>query len=950
MSGGPTKIVFIAFLMTTALISIDLSVTVLDDVCADTFYVGGAGSGNYSSIQGAIDAANPGSTVFVYNGTYYENVIVNKTINLIGENEDMTIIDGGGSGDVVKITAEWTNISRFTITNSGNSDIPDFDSGIQLDFVDRCTIIDCHVTNNFDGLLLSSSHNNTIMNNTISGNEYDGIFIVNSNDNEICKNIISDDRYGIWLDRSNRNLIRNNIVFSNDKSGIWIEWDSNNNHFFRNSIFSNNEDGIWVVEFSKGTIADYNNIYNNAFYGVNASPDSNVNTINNWWGDASGPYHPTKNPDGIGDNVSDYVDFDPWLTSPITSFGPVHNLDKDIFYNSIQVAIDDADVGDTIFVSNGTYYENVLVNKSINLTGEDSETTIIDGGGSGNVISITVDWVNISGLALTGGDAGIELENVHNCSVKNNEIWGNGNGIVLESSTVNHIIGNTASSNSVRGIHLEDSMDNDIIDNIALNNKYGIELTSSCDNTISENNASWNFRDGILLDSSMGNLLDGNMMIENGLYIEGDSLEHWNTHFIDTSNKINGKPVYYWKNQTGGSIPSNAGQVILANCTNVRVEDQELTNGSVGIQLGFSTDNDIINNNVSFNWIGIKLFFSGRNNITRNIASWNVGECILLVFSSGNNITDNEVYYGEGIFLESSNLNNIIGNTAYSNDLGGIALSGSNWNVITENSIWSNDNGFYLWKSNWNQIIKNTVFLNTEFGIVFEESLNNEIYHNDFVDNQEQAFDDSNDGNQWNASYSDGGNFWSDYDGDDEFSGPDQDQAGSDGIGDTPYTIEGGSNQDNYPFIEALIMDIVPPSVLSTYPENEAIDIAIDTEIIIEFSESMDVQSVESAISISPETDYFLLWNNTNETLTINFSEPLAHETLYTISINKNAKDLAGISLENQYEFEFTTVAESEDDSNEEEDLSTVLLLLVLLIAIVVIIIILFLVKKKKAS
>jgi hypothetical protein len=63
---------------------------------ASTLYVGGGGAGNYSSIQGAINDANPGGTVFVYSGIYYQHVIVNKNINLTGENRDTTIIDGQG--------------------------------------------------------------------------------------------------------------------------------------------------------------------------------------------------------------------------------------------------------------------------------------------------------------------------------------------------------------------------------------------------------------------------------------------------------------------------------------------------------------------------------------------------------------------------------------------------------------------------------------------------------------------------------------------------------------------------------------------------------------------------------------------------------------------------------------------------------------------------------------
>jgi parallel beta-helix repeat protein len=348
--------------------------------------------------------------------------------------------------------------------------------------------------------------------------------------------------------------------------------------------------------------------------------------------------------------------------------------------------------------------------------------------------------------------------------------------------------------------------------------------------------------------------------------------------------------------------------------------------------------------------MGIDLVFSSKNNITNNIASSNNNEGISLVFSNKNDISNNEASLNDdGIYLESSNSNNITGNVISSNGMGGIALLSSNLNDIRENAISDNDNGFYLWKSNLNDIKNNTVFSNTEFGIFLEDSLGNDIYHNDFVNNQEQASDDSNNGNQWNTSYPEGGNFWSDYNGVDMHSGPNQDQEGSDGIGDASYTIEGGSNNDHYPLIEALYMDIVPPSIISTYPNNEATDVNLSIEITIEFSESMDVCSVESAIFISPEITYSLQWTNSNKTLTLDFSEPLSQKTLYSISITTNAKDLAGNSLENQYNFEFTTMVEPVDEPKEKEQSTIPILPLILLIAIaIIIIVVLILVKKKR--
>ena len=81
-------------------------------------YVGGTGPNNYTKIQDAIDDASDGDTVFVYNGIYYENITIDKSISLIGEDKNTTVIDGIGEYHVVDVKAKWVNISGFSIENT----------------------------------------------------------------------------------------------------------------------------------------------------------------------------------------------------------------------------------------------------------------------------------------------------------------------------------------------------------------------------------------------------------------------------------------------------------------------------------------------------------------------------------------------------------------------------------------------------------------------------------------------------------------------------------------------------------------------------------------------------------------------------------------------------------------------------------------------------------------
>ena len=67
----------------------------------NVWYVGGTGPNNYTTIQAAINDANTGDTIFVFNDSspYKENIVIRKSVNLVGENRFSTVINGSGSGE-----------------------------------------------------------------------------------------------------------------------------------------------------------------------------------------------------------------------------------------------------------------------------------------------------------------------------------------------------------------------------------------------------------------------------------------------------------------------------------------------------------------------------------------------------------------------------------------------------------------------------------------------------------------------------------------------------------------------------------------------------------------------------------------------------------------------------------------------------------------------------------
>ena len=166
---------------------------------------------NYTKIQEAINAAEPEDIIYVYNGTYYEHVVVNKTVTLIGENKSTTIIDGEGTEIVIRSNVSDVEISGFTIQNGG--DFPY--SGVVVGSCINNTIRDNIIKNNAYGLTLIGSNGCSIINNLIMNCSWAGIQIKNSDNNDIYGNTIVNNSWGIEIlteSAFNNTFYHNNFI------------------------------------------------------------------------------------------------------------------------------------------------------------------------------------------------------------------------------------------------------------------------------------------------------------------------------------------------------------------------------------------------------------------------------------------------------------------------------------------------------------------------------------------------------------------------------------------------------------------------------------------------------------------------------------------------------------------------------------------------------------------
>jgi len=464
------------------------------------------------------------------NNTITNNNVSNNGVGIFLSHANNSIITNNtalnNSGDGIHLDKSSNNIIIHSIVNSNNH------HGIQLDYSSNNIIINNIINSNkWYGIDLDKSSNNTITNNTVNSNNWRGIDLYDSSNNTITNSIInmnnwdgirlfgssnnaitnsivnSNSNRGIQLGGSSNNIITNNVISLNSWDGIELYASSNNNSITKNNIL-NNDDGICLEKSSN------NKIYLNNF--INNTDNVYSSNSTNIWNSTekiSYFYNGSKFKDYLGNYWSDYTDKHPdaeeidecgiWdtpysidsdndnypLMEPFENYfahGGVIYVPND--YPKIQWAVDNASAGDTIIVRDGTYFENVVVDKRLTIRSENgSADCVVDAEGNGSAIKLSADGIKIEGFTVTNSNSGYYLQNA---------------GINVNSNN-NIITGNNISHNNCNGIVLEcSSTNNNITRNIIKYNDDGIRLELSDSNNITGNSISHNTYDGIFLGYS----------------------------------------------------------------------------------------------------------------------------------------------------------------------------------------------------------------------------------------------------------------------------------------------------------------------------------------------------------------------------------------------------------------------------------------------------------------
>ena len=322
--------------------------------------------GDYPTIQQAIDAASDGDTVVVAARLYKENIVIDKSLTLKGEQAGVdartrsgpeTIIEAGDDVigiDILTADGRVVVIDGLTVRNAFHAvstseagvmaahivvrnlrvlDTADF--GISLTFTERATVEYCYVEDAQIGINAGALVPYPATVATLRHNEMVNV------------------RFGFtgYLKDSliERNLVRctvtdKNVIEGTGISGQFFDTQVKNNtvsgyadgaamsfawHYGRGisenvkvegNTFTKNRRGIHVFSDQtelRGIAVNFNNILDNSGRGVHNDGGQGLDARRNWWGRGSGPYHFTENRDGKGNSVSARVDFGPWLRSPV---------------------------------------------------------------------------------------------------------------------------------------------------------------------------------------------------------------------------------------------------------------------------------------------------------------------------------------------------------------------------------------------------------------------------------------------------------------------------------------------------------------------------------------------------------------------------------------------------------------------------------------------------------
>lgn len=253
--------------------------------------------GQYKTIQDAINNALSGDVILVHKGTYYENVVINQSVSLVGEDKDLTVIYGNSSyppQPVISLSASGVVVKDLTVEAQSSTQNP-------ITVSSSGNVLENNIIENgFYGLQLYYSYDNVISNNTIINNHYLGCILYSSDSNAVSDNLITNNVVaGFELHYSANNVFSGNTIYG-DANGVNLYSSNITNLFYHNNF--DNKLQVWTDT-------------------LNSTNSWSLNGEGNYWSNYEGN---DSDSDGIGDTPYNHTDTQAGDTYPL--MGPFYDL------------------------------------------------------------------------------------------------------------------------------------------------------------------------------------------------------------------------------------------------------------------------------------------------------------------------------------------------------------------------------------------------------------------------------------------------------------------------------------------------------------------------------------------------------------------------------------------------------------------------------------------------
>jgi parallel beta-helix repeat protein len=667
------------------LISVLTMLILLGNVSGRTIYVDDDGGADFREIQDAIDSSLDGDTVIVMDGSYEESVQVNKAIHLIGSGPDTKVYTY--SGDAMVLKANGINLSNMHVQSYsfGNDHVvvtsdhttifnmyyPAFSSAssIELSGADHTTIRDILFETSGSGYTIQNkgSHFSTITNCTFNGT-YLSVEIRDSSCVMVSDCEFNDNQYGFSISNSWDCIVRD-CVLDGSERGFSVS--GSTNITLQDNMISNRENRNQGISFYRtgSTILKRNTLQDCTITMTADTPEQwtahdidSSNTIN-------------------GKQILYYVNRSN-LTIESVNAGLI------LIANCTDLLVKDVTMGDGIYGIFGAY-----------ITRGTFDNFHVDNYSNGLRITDSQD-LTFRDCSLNNSSYGYQIYRCENVQLSECDVTGMGTGISLWETYNGSMTDSRFRDCEYAAVRLSEAVNCTLMDLVLESGgEEAIEIVESENCSVIRCSIGSFAENGMHLDGSKYITLTDTEFEGSGIYIAGDRSENWTTHTIDTTNLVNNRPIYYYHDMDSITVPSDAGQVILAVCEDFTLRDLELHNTSGAIQF-YKTYNSTIegcamNGNQLF---GIRFSESPHNSVV-NSSVTNSSGTGLLIESPWIDVTDSFISHASesGILLDEDSHNvSITGTDILFSEMQGILIFGYDHIIDDSRILNSTGDGIYV--------------------------------------------------------------------------------------------------------------------------------------------------------------------------------------------------------------------------------------------------------------